>query len=155
MTGGWLDVPGLGGPICAFIGWQEIAAIFVIVLIVFGPKSIPEVARILGKFMQQFREASAELQRNLYLDDVKDIQRELRNTWRTNPERMRTVKPGAKHAPEDEAPVVSETTDGAGETPEIPEEPEAIDERVEEPKRPDETEEEASPQEKNEDEKPS
>ena len=152
MTGGWLDVPGLGGPICAFIGWQEIAAIFVIVLIVFGPKSIPEVARMLGKFMQQFREASAELQRNLYLDDVKDIQRELRDTWRTSPERMRTVKPGAKHAPEDEAPEGSETQEEAGEA---PAEPEAIDETVEEPKRPDETEEEASPPERDEDVKPS
>lgn len=93
MPGGWLELPGWQEPIGAFISWQETAAIFVVILILFGPKSIPEVARLLGKIMQQFREASAELQRNLYLNDVRDLQRELRDSWRTKPERMRTVQP--------------------------------------------------------------
>lgn len=103
MPVGWLDLPGLGDPVRAFIGWQETAAIFVVILIIFGPKSIPEVARMLGKFMAQFREAASELQRNLYIDDVKEIQRELRDSWKTKPERMRTVKPGAEHDTEPQA----------------------------------------------------
>lgn len=100
MAGGWLDFPLLAEPIAAFIGWQETAAIFVVILLLFGPKSIPEVARLLGKLMQQFREASAELQRNLYMDDVRDLQRELRDSWRAKPERMRTVKPQPAGKPE-------------------------------------------------------
>jgi len=103
MLVGCLEFPGWGEPVRAFISWQETAAIFVVILIIFGPKSIPEVARLLGKFMAQFREATAELQRNLYIDDVKEIQRELRDSWRTKPERMRTVKPGAEHDTESEA----------------------------------------------------
>jgi TatA/E family protein of Tat protein translocase len=103
MPVGWITFPGWGEPIRAFISWQETAAIFVVILIIFGPKSIPEVARMLGKFMAQFREATAELQRNLYMDDVKEIQRELRDSWKTKPERMRTVKPGAEHDKDSEA----------------------------------------------------
>jgi sec-independent protein translocase protein TatB len=104
MPSEWIGIPGWGEPVRAFIGWQETAAIFVVILILFGPKSIPEVARLLGKLMQQFRDASAELQRNLYMDDVRDLQRELRDSWRAKPERMRTVKPQPASEPKAPAP---------------------------------------------------
>jgi len=107
MVRSLLAFPGWGEPVGAFISWQETAAIFVVVLVLFGPKSIPEVARLLAKVMRQVREASAELQRNLYLDDVRDIQRELRSSWQKGPERMRTVSP----KPTDEAPPAERAED--------------------------------------------
>lgn len=43
------------------IGWQEIALIFLIVLLVFGAKRIPEIARSLGKASHEFKKAKDEI----------------------------------------------------------------------------------------------
>ncbi len=43
------------------IGMQEMLVIFVIALIVFGPKRLPELARTLGRSLGEFRRASADL----------------------------------------------------------------------------------------------
>ena len=39
------------------IGWQELLIIFLIVLLVFGAKRIPEIARSLGKATREFKKA--------------------------------------------------------------------------------------------------
>ena len=43
------------------LGWQETIFIFVIALLVFGPKKLPELGRNIGKAMSEFRRASSEL----------------------------------------------------------------------------------------------
>ncbi|MDN5365747.1 MAG: sec-independent protein translocase protein TatA [Thermacetogenium sp.] len=45
------------------IGPMELLLILIIVLIVFGPGKMPEVARTLGKAVREFRKASSGLQR--------------------------------------------------------------------------------------------
>src|SRR5882724_12530269 len=42
------------------IGLQELALIFVIALLVFGPKNLPQLGRALGRAMREFRKASDE-----------------------------------------------------------------------------------------------
>ncbi|HET8579030.1 MAG TPA: twin-arginine translocase TatA/TatE family subunit [Methylomirabilota bacterium] len=42
------------------IGLQELVLIFVIALIVFGPKNLPDLGRRLGRAMREFRRASDE-----------------------------------------------------------------------------------------------
>ena len=42
------------------IGLQELALIFVIALLVFGPKNLPQLGRSLGRAMREFRRASDE-----------------------------------------------------------------------------------------------
>src|SRR5881392_141561 len=42
------------------IGLQELVVIFVIALIVFGPKNLPQLGRALGRAMREFRKASDE-----------------------------------------------------------------------------------------------
>jgi sec-independent protein translocase protein TatA len=42
------------------IGLQEVALIFVIALLVFGPKNLPQLGRSLGRAMREFRRASDE-----------------------------------------------------------------------------------------------
>jgi Tat protein translocase TatB subunit len=42
------------------IGLQELVVIFVIALIVFGPKNLPQLGRALGRAMREFRRASDE-----------------------------------------------------------------------------------------------
>ncbi|MDY7023999.1 MAG: TatA/E family twin arginine-targeting protein translocase, partial [Cyanobacteriota bacterium] len=44
------------------IGLPEMAVIFVIALLVFGPKKLPEVGRSLGKAIRGFQEASREFE---------------------------------------------------------------------------------------------
>jgi len=42
------------------IGLQELVLIFVIALLVFGPKNLPQLGRSLGRAMREFRRASEE-----------------------------------------------------------------------------------------------
>ena len=44
------------------IGWSELLIIFFIILIVFGPRKLPEVAEAFGKSIQKFKKASREVQ---------------------------------------------------------------------------------------------
>lgn len=47
------------------IGGTELLVILVVALIVLGPKSVPQIARTLGKAMGEFRRVSTEFQRTL------------------------------------------------------------------------------------------
>ena len=60
------------------IGVQELAIILVVALLVFGPKRLPELARMLGRGMGEFRRASSDLRQSLALDDLQnDLRRDL------------------------------------------------------------------------------
>ncbi len=52
---------GVGGP--------ELLVILVVALLVFGPKSIPEVARTVGRGMRELRRLATEFQREVNLAD--------------------------------------------------------------------------------------
>jgi TatA/E family protein of Tat protein translocase len=43
------------------LGWQETLAIFVLALLLFGPKKLPELGKTIGKAITEFRRASTEL----------------------------------------------------------------------------------------------
>src|ERR1041384_5553185 len=43
------------------LGWQETVVIFILALLLFGPKKLPELGRTLGKAMTEFRRAPNEL----------------------------------------------------------------------------------------------
>lgn len=43
------------------VGAQEMIAIFVLALLLFGPKKLPELGRLLGKGLSEFRRAKSEL----------------------------------------------------------------------------------------------
>jgi TatA/E family protein of Tat protein translocase len=46
------------------LGWSEMALIFMVALLVFGPKKLPEIGRTLGKGLREFKKASDELKSN-------------------------------------------------------------------------------------------
>ena len=50
------------------IGMSELLVILVIVLLVFGPKKIPELARNLSRGLNEFRRAAEEVKEELTLD---------------------------------------------------------------------------------------
>lgn len=47
------------------IGMSELMVIFVIALVVFGPRKLPELGRTLGRTMGEFKRATTELQQTL------------------------------------------------------------------------------------------
>jgi len=47
------------------IGMQELIIIFVIALIIFGPRKLPELGKSLGKSIAEFKRASNELKNTL------------------------------------------------------------------------------------------
>ena len=58
------------------IGTPELLVIFVIALVVFGPRRLPELGRSLGRTINEFKRASAELQNTLERDIELDAKRE-------------------------------------------------------------------------------
>lgn len=59
------------------IGVQEMIAIFVVALILFGPKKLPELARTLGKALSEFRRAKNELKAT-FETHMHELERETR-----------------------------------------------------------------------------
>lgn len=51
------------------LGTWEILLIFLVVLLVFGAKRIPEIARGLGKGIREFKDATTEIKNELNVDD--------------------------------------------------------------------------------------
>lgn len=47
------------------LGLPEIAFIFILALLIFGPKKLPEMGRTLGRAMAEFRKATNELKRSI------------------------------------------------------------------------------------------
>jgi TatA/E family protein of Tat protein translocase len=47
------------------LGFTEMAVIFIVALLVFGPNKLPELARSLGKSLNEFRRASNDLRRSI------------------------------------------------------------------------------------------
>ena len=90
MTNTLAFIGGLGGP--------ELAVIFIIVLLLFGAKKIPELARGLGKSMGEFKRA-----RDDFEDEIKMAEMEV-----SKEEEEKTVK--AEEAKHKEEASASETS---------------------------------------------
>jgi Tat protein translocase TatB subunit len=54
------------------VGMPELIIIFLIALIIIGPKRLPDLARALGKGLAEFRKATTELKASLDLDEVEE-----------------------------------------------------------------------------------
>ncbi len=58
------------------IGFPELLLIFIVVLLVFGPKKLPEFAKLLGKAVREFRstidEAKSAIQDEIYKEGMAD-----------------------------------------------------------------------------------
>jgi sec-independent protein translocase protein TatB len=99
-------------------GYQEsmlsiphMLVVFVIVLVVFGPQKLPELARSLGKLMAEFRKASSDF-KGAFEEEMRDLERQAREV-----ERKKTADVAAKSA--NDAPVQEATfaTPAGTETP--------------------------------------
>ena len=76
------------------IGMPELIIIFVIALIIFGPRKLPELGRSLGKSINEFKRASNELKNTL--------DEEIRVEETRSADRQRAPEPARPHPVEDE-----------------------------------------------------
>lgn len=58
------------------LGFPEMVFLFILGLLLFGPKRLPELGRQLGKFMGDFRRASQEFQSQLH-EEVQKLEDEV------------------------------------------------------------------------------
>lgn len=72
------------------IGLPEMIFIFVLALLIFGPRKLPELGRSLGKAMTEFRRASNDLRRTM--------EEEMREVERTGNEIMKPLSEAAGEA---------------------------------------------------------
>jgi len=56
----------MNAPMLAMLGWPEIIGILVVVLILFGAKKLPELAKGLGQGIKEFKKASSDMQNELH-----------------------------------------------------------------------------------------
>ena len=83
------------------IGMPELIIILVIALIIFGPRKLPELGKSLGKSINEFKRASADLQNTLEQEIKLEEQKE-----------RVTPPPASQPSPMvDEAPSVSRSAD--------------------------------------------
>ena len=64
------------------LGFPELILIFIVALIVFGPRRLPEIGKTLGKALGEFRKATDELkntlEREVKADEFRQVGAELR-----------------------------------------------------------------------------
>jgi sec-independent protein translocase protein TatA len=65
------------------IGPTELILIFVIALLVFGPKKLPEIGRSVGKALREFKKTSDEIkgriEEEIEASEIKDIRKDIRS----------------------------------------------------------------------------
>jgi sec-independent protein translocase protein TatB len=83
--------------------------IFVVVLVVFGPQKLPELARGLGKLMAELRKASGDF-RSAFDQEMRDMDRQAREAeWK---KQQATEAAGAPGAQAPQLAATAEQTDG-------------------------------------------
>jgi len=88
--------------------------VFVIVLVVFGPQKLPELARGLGKMMAEFRKASTDF-KSAFEEEMRDLERQAREVERRKAE-VASAATAAQTEPATLAtPSSAETQGGSGE----------------------------------------
>jgi TatA/E family protein of Tat protein translocase len=77
------------------IGMPELILIFVVALLVFGPKKLPEIGKSLGKGLAEFKRASDELKKTIEheIEQGKNEVSSLRETVASVPESLRSAPP--------------------------------------------------------------
>ena len=52
-------------------GWGELVLLFFVVLVLFGPRRLPEIARMIGRVLEEMRKASQD-----FRDNIMNIERD-------------------------------------------------------------------------------
>lgn len=86
------------------LGMPELILIFVVALIIFGPRKLPELGRSLGRSLGEFRRASNELRNSLEEEVRLEEQRATRPAPPTHPVTQPAEAPPPEATPAPAAP---------------------------------------------------
>jgi TatA/E family protein of Tat protein translocase len=89
--------------------------VFVIVLVVFGPQKLPELARGLGKLMAEFRKASTDF-KSAFEEEMRDLERQAREVERRKAETASSAAAAQTQSETPATPSGAETQAGGGES---------------------------------------
>lgn len=109
------------------IGGAEVILLFIVALLLFGPRRLPEIGRTLGKAMSDFRRATNEfktsLEREVQLDALKETTRSIEVAARPDTLARGMIRdlvegqPGSPSAPEpSKPPADAPPNDGGSDT---------------------------------------
>jgi Tat protein translocase TatB subunit len=87
------------------LGIQEIVVVFVIALIVYGPKNLPEMGRTVGKYLAMFKRMVSDVKRQVDMELYEHHDPIKAEIEKINREAMETARrPQPEAAPEKPAP---------------------------------------------------
>jgi sec-independent protein translocase protein TatB len=81
--------------------------VFIVVLVVFGPQKLPELARGLGKLMAEFRKASADF-KGAFEEEMREMERQTVQAERKKAAEAAAASAASAEQAQLEAPAVSE-----------------------------------------------
>ena len=98
--------------------------VFIVVLVVFGPQKLPELARGLGKLMAEFRKASADF-KGAFEEEMREMERQTLQAERKKAAEVAAASAASTEtdpspAPATEAPVVSPVEESVARTSDPP-----------------------------------
>ena len=110
------------------LGIPELIAIFIIALVVFGPKKLPELGKSLGRGLREFNKAKNELKAT-WDEQLREAENHIQNTKETIQEPVRETIAAVNAAnplsetTHDSAPEPAAESPQSGSTAELPNEP--------------------------------
>jgi sec-independent protein translocase protein TatB len=78
----------------------HLIVVFIVVLVIFGPQKLPELARNFGKIMAEFKRATADL-RGTFEDHLRELEREAQTLEQKKTEAQRALEADKAAAPPD------------------------------------------------------
>ena len=96
------------------LGMPEMIFIFLLALIIFGPKKLPEIGRQIGKALNEFKRASNEFKAQIETE-INKLEVEDRQTILPPAEPVKGTLPLSSEAVPSPAPLVAESPEPSGE----------------------------------------
>lgn len=112
------------------LGMPEIILIFVVALLLFGPRKMPQIGRSIGRALGEFRRASNEFKRTIEdevaADDLRDVAKDLKGIQDVGND-LKDLKNTIQNPIQSTVKKAFESADGEGETTPATETPESPD----------------------------
>ncbi len=85
------------------LGLPELIVIFVIALVVFGPKKLPDLGKSIGRAMAEFKKAQQEFQESVQ-SEMREVEKktnleEFKHLGSINPQPAKNAEPGTSSTP--------------------------------------------------------
>ena len=100
------------------LGWQETVFLFLLALLIFGPRKLPELGKTIGKALTEFRRASSEL-KSTWDREISSLEREsesLKDVTQTYANEIQSSYSGSDNYSYDESSYYDSYTSESGDS---------------------------------------